>query len=146
MIDYQIRQGSIAEAVAISLQIPEFVQPYQESIYEARLTGVPHLILIAESQGKGIGFKVGYDRDKDGSFYSWMGGVLPNFRKKNVALRLAEHQETWAREQEFGSIRFKTRNRLKGMQIFALSRGFDIIGLFPAEKLAEYRILMEKQL
>lgn len=146
MGNFHIREGSIAEAVAISKQIPEFVNPYQESTYEARLSGVPHLILIAEVAGKGIGFKVGYDRDKDGSFYSWMGGVLPAYRRGKIAITLAEHQEEWVRTQDFGSIRFKTRNRLKGMQIFALSRGFDIIGVFPDEKLAEYRILMEKQL
>lgn len=144
MIEFTIREGTIQEAVAISKQIPEFVNPHQESIYEARLHGVPHLILIAESEGKGIGFKVGYDRDKDGSFYSWMGGVLPEYRRGNVALSLAERQEAWAREQEFGSIRFKTRNKLKAMQMFALSRGFDIIGVFPEEKLSEYRIIMEK--
>lgn len=144
MIDFTIREGSIEEAVAISKQIPEFVNPHQESIYEARLQGVPHLILIAESAGKAIGFKVGYDRDKDGSFYSWMGGVLPAYRRGSVAISLAERQEDWAREHDFGSVRFKTRNKLKAMQMFALSRGFDIIGVFPEEKLSEYRIIMEK--
>ena len=33
-----------------------------------------------------IGFKVGYERD--GYFYSWMGGVLSDYRKKGVAQNL----------------------------------------------------------
>ena len=146
MKEYKIRTGSINEVVAISQQIPEFNNPYPKETYEARLTGVPHLILVAEYEGKGVGFKVGYDRDKDSSFYSWMGGVLPDHRRAKLARRLAEQQEAWAKEQGYKRIRFKTRNKLKAMQIFAISRGFDIIGLFPEEDLGEYRILMEKQL
>jgi len=145
-MEYKIRQGSIHEVVEISRQIPEFINPYREEIYEARLSGVPHLILVAEVEGKGVAFKVGYDRDKDSSFYSWMGGVLPDYRRAKLARRLAEHQEAWAKEQGYSSIRFKTRNKLKAMQIFAISRGFDIIALFPEDDLGEYRILMEKQL
>lgn len=145
-MEYKIRQGSINEVVEISRQIPEFINPYPEEIYEARLSGVPHLILVAEVNGKGVAFKVGYDRDKDSSFYSWMGGVLPDYRRAKLARRLAEHQEAWAKEQGYNSIRFKTRNKLKAMQIFAISRGFDIIALFPEDELGEYRILMEKQL
>ncbi|MEL6255615.1 MAG: GNAT family N-acetyltransferase [Bacteroidota bacterium] len=145
-MEFKIRQGNIDEVVKISRQIPEFINPYPKDTYEARLSGVPHLILIAEYEGKGVGFKVGYDRDKDSSFYSWMGAVLPNYRRAKLAKRMAEYQEAWAKKQGYSSIRFKTRNKLKAMQIFAISRGFDIIGLFPEEELGEYRILMEKQL
>mgnify|MGYP001803332228 CR=1 FL=1 len=51
MMEYKIRQGSINEVVEISRQIPEFINPYSEEIYEARLSGVPHLILVAEVEG-----------------------------------------------------------------------------------------------
>ena len=93
-----------------------------------------------------MGFKVGYDRDQDGSYYSWLGGVMPAFRRKGVALALAEAQEAWAKEQGFQSIRFKTRNRHKNMLHFALSRGFNIVGFEAHEDIGESRIWLEREL
>lgn len=140
-----IREGSIAEVVALSMQIPEFKAPHQAEEYQKRLEGVPRLILVAESAGKIVGFKVGYAKGEQ-VFYSWMGAVLPEFRQFGVAKALAVRQEEWARVQGFTCIQFKTRNRLKAMLQFALGNGFDIIGVEPRETLGEYRILLQKML
>src|SRR5687768_15065806 len=93
-----IRNGYIEEAVAISRQIPEFDHPHKADEYRKRLMGKKQLILIAWKEDKAIGFKVGYDKENDGSFYSWMGGVLPAYRHDGVAKELANVQETWARQ------------------------------------------------
>lgn len=140
-----IREGHIAEAVALSLSIPEFITPHPVEEYQKRLEGVPSLIIVAEIAGKIVGFKVGYAMDKQ-LFYSWMGAVLPEFRQFGVAKALAIQQEEWARTQGFTCIQFKTRNRLKAMLQFALGNGFDIIGMEPRETVAEYRILLQKML
>ena len=140
-----IREGSIAEAVALSMSIPEFKAPHQAEEYQKRLVGVAALILVAESAGKVAGFKVGYAKGEQ-VFYSWMGAVLPEFRQFGVAKALAMRQEEWARAQGFTCIQFKTRNRLKAMLQFALGNGFDIIGVEPRETLGEYRILLQKML
>ncbi|MEL6675197.1 MAG: GNAT family N-acetyltransferase [Bacteroidota bacterium] len=141
-----IRQASIAEIVALSQEIPEFDQPHGTEEYTRRLSGTPHLILVAEKENQLCGFKVGYQREKDGSFYSWMGAIHPAYRRQGIALALAEAQEAWAKENGFQAIRFKTRNRLKAMQIFALSRGFDIVGFEPRNPRTESRIILEKSL
>lgn len=140
-----IREGSITEAVALSMQVPEFKAPHQAEEYQKRLEGIPSLILVAESAGKIVGFKVGYAKDEQ-LFYSWMGAVLPEFRQFGVAKALAIQQEEWARARGFTCIQFKTRNRLKAMLRFALGNGFDIIGVEPRETLAEYRIFLQKLL
>ena len=142
---FTIRLGSMAQAVAVSRQVPEFEAPYGLEEYEKRLTGVSHLILIAEMEGKPVGFKVGYERYADASFYSWMGGVLPNFRNRGVADALANEQETWAKAKGYRSIRLKTRNKYKSMLCFALKRGFFIIGLGDkCQYVDDYRIVLEK--
>lgn len=70
----QIKTGSIGEAVAISKNIPEFIAPPEISEYERRLAVVPHLILIARVEDRPVGFKVGYEREPDGSFtVGWVG-------------------------------------------------------------------------
>lgn len=136
----------IETVVAISKQIPEFESPHDSAEYTKRLAGKQSLLLAAYVDGAAAGFKVGYDKYGDGSFYSWMGGVLPQYRKKHVAKMLADHQEKWALAHGYKTIRFKTRNRHKSMLLFALSNDFSITGLELRETIAEHRIMLEKKL
>ncbi len=140
----QITESDITIAVALSQKIPEFEAPYNVSEYQYRLKNVPHLILIASVQGYAAGFKVGYERED--YFYSWMGGVLPAYRRQGVAQALAEAQEVWAKRKGYTRIVFKTRNQHKGMLMFALRNGFDIIGFEPASEIGAHCILLQKYL
>lgn len=143
-MDILIKPCGIETAVHISRQIPELVDPYGVEEYEQRFKGTPHLILAAYDGGKAAGFKAGYERE--GYFYSWMGGVLPAYRRAGVARALAETQETWAKAQGYDSIALKTRNVHKGMLIFALKSGFDIIAVEEWEDVAANRIWLRKVL
>lgn len=140
-----IREGTIAECIEISNKIPEFITGnYGEETYLQRLSNTKHLILVAIKNNELAGFKVGYDRDQDGSFYTWLGGVLPKFRQDKIATILAEKQENWAKEQGFKSITLKTRNRFKAMLIFALKNNFLIENVEPKEQIDDNRILLRK--
>lgn len=143
---FTIREGTIEEVVQLSQQIPEFTNPHTAEEYNKRLYAVPHLILVACNAQHPVGFKVGYQREPDGSFYSWMGGILPQYRRKHLAQQLATYQENWARTQGYTHIRFKTRNRLKNMLIFSLRNGFDILRVENKPSIEEYRIVLEKKL
>ena len=124
----QCKQDLAQYIVAISQQIPEFGVPYSEDVYLNRLLSKKHLILVAKHQAKPIGFKIGYELNAK-TFYSWMGGVLPNFRKQGIAKSLAQRQETWAVANGYSHIRMKTRNYLKPMLHFALANHFYITGV-----------------
>ncbi len=141
---FSIRAGDIATVVALSKQIPEFINPHEVNEYKKRLTGVPHLILVVCANDAPVGFKVGYERDD--SFYSWMGGILPDFRRLGLAQALADEQERWARQHGYETITFKTRSSHKGMLIFALKNGFDIIGFEPRVTIEQHRILLRKHI
>ncbi len=140
----QIRTSNISTVVQLSREIPELEKPYLASEYKKRLTEVPHVILAAFVETQVVGFKVGYERE--GYFYSWMGGVHPDFRRKGIALALAEAQEEWARKHHYSSVTFKTRNRLKAMLCFALQRGFHIFQVDPYPDVGESRIWLKKEL
>ncbi|EOZ99674.1 acetyltransferase, gnat family [Indibacter alkaliphilus LW1] len=144
--EIKIRNGSIEEVVALSQQVPEFFQPYSEKIYHERLSCRPHLILIAEVDGELAGFKVGYQSATSGIFYSWMGGVLASYRRMGIATKLADTQESWAKNHGFQKVQFKTRNRLSKMIHFGLNRGFMIVDLIKKDQVQEHRIVMEKNL
>lgn len=142
-----IREGTIAECIEISEKIPEFSSGnYDEAAYLQRLSNTQYLILVAEKDQQVVGFKVGYDRYQDGSFYSWLGGVLPEYRKDSVAIQLAEEQEKWALASGFDAIRLKTRNRFRAMLIFALKNGFLIENIEIKETVENNRINLRKLL
>jgi len=137
-----VRTGTLEEVIKLSQQIPEFADPYSISEYQKRLNKKCSRILVAEYKGKLAGFKVGYKINDH--FYSWMGGVLPDFRQNGIAGKLADFQEEWCRKNEINIVQLKTRNKHKKMLLFALSRGFQIIGYEDKKDTKENRILLEK--
>lgn len=143
---FVIREASFNELLLIHQQIPEFSSKISMRFYEERLKNTLHLALVAELEGKVIGFKVGYQSDNHKTFYSWMGGVIPEFRKSGVASALAKFQENWARDNGFKEIFFKTRNRFPAMISFGLKRDFKITGVIRKESVVDYRIVMMKKL
>jgi ribosomal protein S18 acetylase RimI-like enzyme len=139
---YEIKKGTIKTAVELSRKIPEFSDPHGIEVYEQRLKNTSNLILVVYDDDVPIGFKVGYERE--GDFYSWMGGVLPDYRNKGIAQRLADVQEAWAKQHNYPHVTFKTRNRHRAMLLFAIKNGFEIIGFEKRTNTAENRILLRK--
>ena len=145
MNSIKIKIGRLEDAVDLAHQIPEFDNPYNIDEYKKRLLS-DHLVLTAHIENEIVGFKIGYDRFNDGSFYSWMGGVLPENRNQSIAEMLADYQENWAKKNGYTSIRLKTRKKHEAMLSFSKKRGFVItkkIAKIPKE---ESRTWMEKQL
>lgn len=128
-MDVKIERGSMDEALSVERQIPEFEKPYDKKEYEQRLTGSNPLILVARVNDALAGYKVGYDRYRDGSFYSWVGGVLPEFRGLKLANRMADEQEEWAAAQGYNRIILKTKPKFENMLAFAQKRGFVLINV-----------------
>ncbi len=144
---YYIRTASIEDVFMLAKKIPEF-QPHPKPLseYRKRLSTTHHLILVAEQNLQLIGYKVGYDRYQDGSFYSWLGGVLPEHRGEGVATLLTKEQEKWAKKEGFECIKMKTQNRFRNMLLFAIKRGFYITDFEAREPIEESRIWLEKTL
>jgi GNAT superfamily N-acetyltransferase len=145
-MNYLIREASPAELLWIHERIPEFSGKAPLDFYTERLKDRVYLALLAEKDGELLGFKVGYQDDTLDTFYSWMGGVRPEFRGFGIADALAEYQETWAKEKGFKQIYFKTRNRFPAMISFGLKRGFKIIEIIPKGGVEDYRVVVRKEL
>jgi ribosomal protein S18 acetylase RimI-like enzyme len=139
-----IKDHELQDAVTVSQQIPEFNEPYPVDEYVRRLSGVPHYILTAYVEGRPVGFKVGYERE--GTFYSWMGGVLPQFRQEGIGDRLAERQEQWARQKGYTRVTIKTRKKYKAMLGLLKKRGYRVLRTIPKQPAEETRIWLEKVL
>jgi len=144
MKDIQVEEGSIEEAYAVSLFIPEFQPHYTRDTWAVRLRDKVKIILIASIDGKKAGCKVGYFEGDE--FYSWIGGVLPVYRKMGVATKLADTQEAMVRASGMSRIRMKTRNRFGDMLRFAQRRGFTITDVEEKGDPVNWRITLYKNL
>lgn len=142
-----VREGSIQQAYELSLKIPEFKTPYyEESEYIKRLADCESCVLIAYNNEEPVAFKAGYQREYDGSFYSWMGGVIPKYRNNHIAQELLTCMENWAKEKGYAKIKFKTRNRNKAMLLFAIKNNFKIVDVLKKDTADDNRIVLEKLL
>ena len=91
-----------------------------------------------------IGFKMGYQYNET-TFYSWVGGVLPEHRKKGIAQQLMELQHKTAKELSYQKIRAKSMNRFKPMMILNLKNGFDIVQVYTNDS-QQTKVIFEKEL
>ena len=91
-----------------------------------------------------VGFKIGYSYSEN-TFYSWIGGVKEEFRRKGIGCQLAFLQEQWVRHNGFTILRTKSMNRFKAMMISNLKNGFDIIKVYTNTK-GQTKIVFEKKL
>lgn len=141
----QIRQASIEELVQVNAGIEEFVTPYGVEVFHERLDDRIWYGLVASDQDRLLAFKVGY-AETDESFYSWLGGVLPEARRLGLARKLLHAQEAWVIEQGFRQIRVKSRNRYRGMLQLLLSEDYLITGIEPQDRDHDNRIWFTKKL
>lgn len=102
-----------------------------------------HLV-TAFLNNQAVGFKLGYELDKQ-EFYSWLGGVLPEFRGLGIASELMCAQHNWCRSQGYQKIQTKTQNRFREMFILNLKKGFEVIGCHDSDE-GGFKIILEKRL
>ena len=91
-----------------------------------------------------VGFKVGYRYDEN-TLYSWVGGVLSDYRKQGIAQQLMEFQHNKAQKKGYQKIRTKSMNRFKPMIILNLKNGFDIKQVYTNDS-GQTKIIFEKSL
>lgn len=87
------------------------------------------LILIAYWNDKCVGFKIGYGQDCE-LFYSWTGGVHPDYRKRGIAEALMKKQHEWCRINNYSIIETRTRNKFPEMIQLNFKHDFKIVGTF----------------
>lgn len=113
------------------------------NFFKERFTSHSKIISVLAYDNKTlVGFKIGYPYN-DTTFYSWVGGILPEYRQQGIADNLAEHQESAAKSQGFKMLRTKSMNRFKPMIILNLKRGFDIVNIYTNTK-GQTKIVFEK--
>ena len=100
---------------------------------------------IATEQGKPAGFLIGYERE-DKSFFLWMIGVLPSFRKKGILKEFYTRAADWAKRMGYSKITITTGNNRREMLSFLVKNDFEFTSIDAREKIEDYRIHAPKRL
>lgn len=124
---FTCREAGLAEDLSpVIAEIPEFHHITRQEIRERTAGG--GLLLVAEAEGRVVGFKLGYEQSP-GIFYSWLGGVRPAWRGRGIARELLTLQETWVKKRGYARIRVKSMNRFPAMLHLLISAGYQICGV-----------------
>ncbi|MGF1906951.1 hypothetical protein [Aliivibrio salmonicida] len=79
-------------------------------------------------------------------FYSWLGGVIPHYRKVGIATQLRCTQESWAKARGYHKVSVKSMNRYPAMLQLLISSGYHISGYEDEGSTQNSKIKFEKSI
>jgi GNAT superfamily N-acetyltransferase len=86
------------------------------------------LQLIARIEDRPVGFFLGFEL-KPTVYFAWFYGVLPDLRRQGIASQLMEAVHSWAKQNDYESIRFECHNQHRPMLHLAIAQHYDIVGI-----------------
>lgn len=116
-----------AGAAAARRALPMGWRRSPEEVAEILTSHRRWLAQFALAGARVVGFKLGY-AERPRRFYSWLGGVDPDFRRRGIARRLMQEQHGWCRDAGFEVVETVTTNDFRPMLILNLHSGFDVVG------------------
>jgi ribosomal protein S18 acetylase RimI-like enzyme len=102
------------------------------------------LVLVCCIDDQIVGFKAGFEKTAD-TFYSWLGGVDPDFQRLGAASMMMKAMFEWCAVRGYKMIETKTTNSNKAMLLLNIISGFDIVEV-RSDMDGVQKILMTKSL
>ena len=140
----KIREGSLETVVKVNATITEFETSYSKEYFEERCNNTVNLVLIAYVDDQPAGYMVSYEKENSGSFYCWMAGVDPLFRRLGLLNKMMQYLNDWAKKHGYKKITIKTRNNRKEMLAYLVKSGFNFTEVLPQPSTEDNRIILEK--
>lgn len=144
---FQIKEGIPSKELLNEILViyQAIFEDYKLNFFKERIHQKDDIIItLCYSKQQLIAFKIGY-RYNEKTLYSWVGGVLSNFRKNGIAKKLAKLQEEYAVKKGYQKLRTKSMNRFRPMMILNLKNGFDIVNMYTND-VGQTKIVFEKKL
>lgn len=118
--------GLIEELVALSLRVFGQLEP---RYITWRLAHMPDVsVFYATSAGQLVGFKAGYAMTER-KYYSWLGGVHPDFRRRRIASELIDRQHRWLVQRGYAIVETAVNRENLAMAQANLRHGFSVCGI-----------------
>jgi GNAT superfamily N-acetyltransferase len=103
------------------------------------------LHLIARMDDRPVGFFMGFEL-KPTVYFAWFYGVLPECRRQGIASQLMDAVHSWAKQNDYESIRFECHNQHRPMLHLAIAQEYDIVGMRWDPDRGENLVIFEKVL
>jgi GNAT superfamily N-acetyltransferase len=117
----------LAEIVGLYNQI--FRPARDEEHFHRRYLGRHNVLqMVARLRHQPVGFALGFEL-KPRVFFLWFLGVLPSERRQGVASQLLDAMHSWARQNDYESIRCECFNRHRAILHLAITQEYDIVGI-----------------
>lgn len=111
----------------------------------SKMVSKPQLLVITAMSGeKVVGYKIGYELDHT-TFYSWLGGVDPHYRKHGIASILMEKQHQYLKDKGYSIVQTKTMNKWRKMLVLNIKHRFDVMETY-TDGNGLHKIILEKKL
>lgn len=125
----------------------EIFRPSKDvAFFRRRLAGRQgSLLLVAQVERRPVGFCAGIEL-KPTVFFSWLTGVLPDYRRVGIATQLHEAEAAWAKEHGYHYIRMECYNGHRAILHLAIQSGFDVVGVRWDPDRSQNLIIFEKAL
>jgi len=121
-----------------------FRQPYSREKLSRTLFSKQQVVcLIANCNGRSCGFKVGYEMS-DRLFYSWIGGVIPEYRRLGIARKMMDKQHALVFNLGYEVVRTHTENKYREMLLLNIRSGFDVVGVINDLQRSKSTIVLDK--
>ena len=115
--------------VIVQLYNQIFRPPRDLESFRRRYRGRYNILqLVARLQDRPVGFFLGFEL-KPTVFFAWFYGVLPDHRRSGIASQLIEAVHSWAKQNDYESIRFECHNQHRPMLHLAIALEYDIVGI-----------------
>jgi len=108
----------------------DIFSPHQDTeFFRRRFRGRHNVtMMVAMVEDRHVGFIIGFEL-MPMTFFSWICGVLPDFRRQGISTQLIQAQQAWAQDNEYATIRFECNNQHRPMLHVAISEGYDLVGI-----------------
>jgi GNAT superfamily N-acetyltransferase len=101
----------------------------EESYIAWRFRSMPDFSVFCALDGDDIvGFKAGYAMTQ-AKYYSWLGGVLPDYRGKGVASALMNQQHDWLAKRHYQTVETAVNQENRAMAQLNIRHGFEVCGI-----------------
>ncbi len=117
----------------------------QESLQRRFLGRHNVSMLVAMLDDRHVGFVVGFELTP-ATYFCWVCGILPDFRRLGIATQLMQAEQAWAQEHHYQIMRFECQNQHRPMLHVAITEGFDLVGIRWDSSTAHNVAIFEKEL
>ncbi|MBI1826624.1 MAG: GNAT family N-acetyltransferase [Planctomycetes bacterium] len=102
-------------------------------------------MMVAMVDDRPVGFIIGFELMPT-TFFSWICGVLPDFRRQGISTQLIQAQHAWAGDHGYQLMRFECNNQHRPMLHVAITEGYDLVGIRYDSSSADNVVIFEKEL